>query len=110
MNILESLENLQVSEECLNDIMDIVERILNETDERKKIDTYKARATNLDNSVKKAKQLLRKGMYGAASRASQIADNNQIKLVKNKLLTQKHDKTFKQDAYNKAEEEIVKGI
>lgn len=26
MNILESLENLQVSEECFNDIMDIVER------------------------------------------------------------------------------------
>ena len=32
MNIFESLENLQISEECFNDIMDIVEEILSEYD------------------------------------------------------------------------------
>ena len=32
MNIFESLENLNVSEECFNDIMDIVEDLLNEED------------------------------------------------------------------------------
>ena len=32
MNIFESLENLNVSEECFNDIMDIVEEILSEKD------------------------------------------------------------------------------
>ena len=30
MNIFESLENLQVSEECFNDILSIVEEIINE--------------------------------------------------------------------------------
>ena len=30
MNIFESLENLEISEECFNDIMDIVEEILSE--------------------------------------------------------------------------------
>lgn len=110
MDIFESLENLSVSEKCFNDIMGLVESAINETTERKKIDTYKARATNLSDSVKKAKQLLKRGMYDAASKASEIADNNQTKLVKNKLLTQKHDKTFNQDAYNKGKEEIAKGI
>ena len=42
MDIFESLENLEISEECFNDIMDIVEEILSEsTDEyikRKKLD------------------------------------------------------------------------
>ena len=34
MSIFESLENLPVSEECLNDIMGIVEEIINEVSDR----------------------------------------------------------------------------
>jgi hypothetical protein len=39
MDIFESLENLEVSEECFNNIMDIVEEILSE-DIHSAIDTY----------------------------------------------------------------------
>ena len=35
MNIFESLENLNVSEECFNDIMGIVEEIINEISDDK---------------------------------------------------------------------------
>ena len=46
MNIFENLENLNVSEECFNDIMGIVEEILNEDrlvdDNGKKTDAYYA--------------------------------------------------------------------
>ena len=70
MNIFESLENLNVSEECFNDIMDIVEEIINEDAEetkRRLTDKYapilKAKRRNLDLKVKKGQKDLRYAKY-----------------------------------------------
>lgn len=66
MSIFESLENLQVSEECFNDILNIVEEIINEDVEetkRRLTDKYvpilKARRRNLDLKVKKGQKDLK---------------------------------------------------
>lgn len=70
MNIFESLESLNVSEECFNDIMGIVEEILSEdVEETKKrlINKYvpilKAKRRNLDLRVKKGQKDLRYAKY-----------------------------------------------
>ena len=56
MSIFEDLENLNVSEECFDDIMGIVEEIISEFDENKKVATVKKRIDNLVDATKAAKE------------------------------------------------------
>ena len=56
MNIFESLENLNVSEECFDSILDIVEELLLEFDEAKKVAVIKKRIDNFVAATKAAKE------------------------------------------------------
>ena len=54
MNIFESLENLNVSEECFNDVMEIVEEIINELKNDTIGNAYIKRRDNYNNALNNA--------------------------------------------------------
>ena len=103
MDIFENLENLNVSEECFNDIMDIVEELLSE------------KVTDWDNYVKTAEKVLPKriksGHGGRIRHAAEVSSQPSEKDIKdytekNIDVTKEHGedrikrmkKQFKEDA------------
>ena len=95
MDIFESLENLNVSEECFNDILNIVEEITDRILDDKKMDPDKQ-----DKLYKKAVKAQQKELKQAAQREGKTEDEIFKKRFrdKNKLGVEKHfDRQSKYD-------------
>ena len=77
MDIFESLENLEISEECFNDIMDIVEEVINELKNEtieKTLDKHRERVMNAKAAGKDNPEDTEK-YYKATDRAEERARN-----------------------------------
>lgn len=113
MNIYESLENLQVSEECFNDIMGIVEEILSEseysvTDVKKKAsNALKSRLNKLNKGSQDLNDPEAQRNLSRARRASSILElpnsNRSFKKVQkaadNSLQNRKNKKEYNDKKY-----------
>lgn len=81
MNIFESLENLNVSEECFDDIMDIVEEIISEgynLDDVVKRARDKGRISDLKDKELSKKALEVESSYSRPSKKQAKMENNNI--------------------------------
>ena len=90
MNIFESLENLNVSEECFQSILSIAEEIINEVSDKK----YREKIEELRDGIK---------------RAEEFKKNTKDDIIKDKLdnaiISQEHRLNVSQDKY---EDRIIK--
>ena len=57
MNIFESLENLQVSEECFNDIIEVVEKLLLEDEFTERLNNSKIYNQNRNKAIENVQKL-----------------------------------------------------
>ena len=93
MNILESLENLNVSEECFDEIMGIVEEIINELDKS----TLKSYIEKRDTEAKEAERALQQAKKeGTATRS--MLDNYLKKVSKAQYAKEKGGQAIRYSA------------
>lgn len=127
MNILESLENLQVSEECFNDIVKIVEELLNESDysvtdvKKKASNALKSRLNKLNKGSQDLNDPEAQRNLSRARRASSILElpnsNRSFKKVQkaadNSLQNRKNKKEYNDKKYTEDKEngayELISG-
>ena len=76
MDIFESLENLNVSEECFDDILILTEEIINEVSNRKVLNTYNQRVKNVSTIKSKLNN------YEQKMKSPRISSENKEKYTK----------------------------
>ena len=97
MNIFESLENLNVSEECFNDIVGIVEEYINELKDDLKLKVGKMRVNNAFNSIKRQLVSAARAKDAYNNGDSDAVADNAANAVYHKLKA--NDNTFKANRF-----------